>query len=103
MCMWECRKCNYKNNNSSKTCHGDKCNGMRESDAVAIPLRLIPSKKKVKKLYDFCPACGKDMFFTPTRWKGKKAWSCESGKHRPCNFTGKSKPIPEVMINDEIR
>lgn len=92
--MWQCKKCNHKNNNSSEKCHGHNCKGIREKVALEIPVQLIKKEKKVKKLYDFCPACQKDMFFTETRWKGRKAWSCESGKHRPCNFTGKSKPFP---------
>ena len=94
--MWKCTKCNYKNNNSSLTCHGNNCDGLKETDALKNPVQVTQRKKKVEKLYDFCPACGKDMFFTPCRWKGKKAWSCESGKHRPCNFTGRSKPFPIV-------
>ena len=97
--MWLCKKCKHKNNNSSKTCHGEKCDGIRESEAFEMPVQIINKEKKVKKIYDFCPACGKDMFFTPARWKGKKGyWRCESGKHRPCTFSGKSKPFP-VEVN----
>ena len=92
--MWLCKKCNHKNNNSSEKCHGHNCNGIRENEAYEMPVQLVKEEKKVKRLYDFCPACQKDMFFTETRWKGKKAWSCESHSHRPCYFTGKSKPFP---------
>ena len=91
--MWKCKKCNHKNNNSSEKCHGLYCEAKREIDSYEKPVE-IQKEKKIKQIYDYCPACKKDMFFTETRWKGSKAWSCESGKHRPCNFTGKSKPFP---------
>ena len=91
--MWKCSKCNYKNNNSSEKCHGFDCKAKKETDSFEKPVE-IQKKKEAKKIYDFCPACKKDMFFTKTRWKGKTAWSCESGTHRPCDFTGKSKPFP---------
>ena len=94
--MWKCNLCNYKNNNSSEKCHGLNCKGIKEINASQLPTQDANKAKikKDKRIYDFCPACKDDKFFTSVRWKGKKAWSCESGKHRPCDFTGKSKPFP---------
>ncbi len=93
--MWLCKKCNHKNNNSSEKCHGHNCDGIREKVAYEMPVQLIKKEKNTQRVYDHCQACGKDMFFTPTKWKGKKGyWRCESGKHRPCQLIGKTKPMP---------
>lgn len=96
--MWLCSKCQHKNNNSSKACHGHNCNGIREEVAFEIPVSQLPSKKKEKRILDYCPSCKKDMFFTPTRWEGKSGyWRCESHSHRPCELIGRSKPISSYL------
>ena len=97
--MWICKKCNYKNNNSSEKCHGNECEEIKEKDNI-IQTEKISSKKKKepKKVLDFCVSCKKDMFFTPTTWKGKRGyWRCESGKHRPCELIGRTKPIVSYL------
>ena len=101
--MWLCKKCNHKNNNSSEKCHGHKCDGKRESEAFEMPVQLVIKEKKVKRVLDYCSSCKKDMFFTPTKWQGKRGyWRCESGNHRPCELIGRTKPIsaylPKVNI-----
>ena len=100
--MWKCSICGFKNNNSSLKCHGIDCVGIKQGDSIITESKPVVKQKKIKRIYDFCPACQRDMFFTPTTWKGKKAWSCESKSHRPTNFSGKSKPIPEEMKIAEI-
>lgn len=97
--MWLCKKCSYKNNNSNKTCHGYNCDGIKEKDGI-LPLHEINPKRKKegKKVFDYCQACKKDMFFTPCMWKGKRGyWRCESHSHRPCELVGKTKPIMSYL------
>lgn len=101
--MWQCKKCNHKNNNSSEKCHGRDCLGNKKNDGIIQLREITPKKKEVKKVLDYCISCKKDMFFTPTTWKGKRGyWRCESGKHRPCELIGRTKPIsaylPKVNI-----
>lgn len=102
--MWKCEICNYRNNNSSERCHGKNCNSDSPKNRHAqeqkyINLGVELQKEGIKKIYDYCESCRKDMFFYQTKWKGKKGyWRCESGKHRPCFLTGKSKPFPTEVI-----
>lgn len=96
--MWICSKCDYKNSNSNKNCHGVNCNANKEKNGI-IELREIPKQKKtVKRVLDYCPVCKKDMFFTPAKWEGKVGyWSCESHSHRVMELTGRTKPIASYL------
>lgn len=97
--MWICNKCQYKNNNSSETCHGKNCDGTKIKDTLIIQgVNIVKKKKEKKKVLDYCPACKKDMFFTQIKRKGKPDWwFCESHKHRPCELVGRSKPISSYL------
>ena len=102
--MWKCSKCEHKNNNSSEKCHGQNCNGIKSKDGI-LPLQEIAVKKKkeAKKVLDYCSSCKKDRFFTPTKWQGKRGyWRCESGKHRPCELVGRTKPIMAYLPKVDI-
>ena len=94
--MWECKQCGYKNNNSSQSCHGEKCKAMREFEAIEIPKKIIKIRE-VKKVYDYCPKCTKDTFWTSDRFKGRKAWRCVECKSLAF-LKGKSKPLPEEVL-----
>ena len=102
--MWQCHKCNYKNNNSSKTCHGNNCDGIRG--------KVID---KTKKVLDHCPKCDKDTIFTFERNKmveietstpegGKRVKTRVEKRFRCtecqslCRQTGRSKNVPEEMM-----
>jgi len=99
--MWQCQKCNYKNHNSSKTCHGNNCDGVKG--------QIID---KTKKVLDHCPKCDKDTIFTFERNKmveietstpegGKRVKTRVEKRFRCtecqslCRKTGRSKNVPE--------
>lgn len=103
--MWKCSLCNYKNNNSSKQCHGDNCKGLRGQ---------IPDK--TKKVLDDCPKCGKQTVFTfernkmvevevltvegtkRTKTRVEKRYRCTECQSL-CRQTGRSKAVPlELMV-----
>jgi len=96
--MWQCTKCNHKNNKSSEKCHGLDCKATKQHDGI-IELRELPKKqKKVKAVLDYCESCKKDMLFTPTKWKGKTGyWACESHSHRPAELLGRPKAISSYL------
>lgn len=101
--MWQCKQCFYKNNNSTKKCHGDNCKALRDLEAYELPIKIIKeAKKKDPRVYDFCPNCRKDTFWLPRRYEGKKAWSC-TVCYKIAILKGKSKPFPEEIKNAEIR
>lgn len=106
--MWECKKCGYKNNNSSEKCHGHKCDGVRG---------FVPDKKK--KVLDNCPKCDKETVFTFERNKmveveeitpgldgmqGKRVRTRVEKRYRCtecgslCKQTGRSKKLPDEMV-----
>lgn len=97
--MWICDKCSYKNSNSNEKCHGINCDGIRERNRVLVEgIKIVKKKKEGKKVFDYCQACKKDMFFTPCMWKGKRGyWRCESHSHRPCELVGRTKPIMSYL------
>lgn len=100
--MWICKKCKYKNGNSSKTCHWIDCDGLKQDRIILKSEPKVIKIKPKKRVYDYCEACKKDMFFTETKWKGKKGyWRCESGKHRACVLKGETKPFPVELITNE--
>ena len=101
--MWQCKKCNHKNNNSSEKCHGHNCNGIRGE---------IPDK--TKKVLDNCPKCNKETIFifernkmveieTSTPEGGKRVKTRVEKRFRCtecellCRQTGRSKNVPEEM------
>ena len=106
--MWQCNKCNYKNNNSSEKCHGNNCKA---------PRGYIPDNKK--KVLDNCPKCNKETIFTFERNKMvevdqitpgldgmqnkrvktrvEKRFRCTECQSL-CRQTGKSKTVPEQML-----
>jgi hypothetical protein len=90
--MWLCSNCGHKNNNSNLKCHGINCKAERNYAAIEQPIKVI-KEKGMKKVYDFCPKCHKDTFWTPARFKGKQAWRCVSCK-KVAFLIGKPKPFP---------
>ena len=104
--MWKCPKCEYKNNNSSLTCHGNKCDGKRGK---------IPDK--TKKVLDLCPKCNKETIFTFERNKmveieqetiggGHRTKTIVEKRYRCtecqslCRQRGKSKSVIEMTVPD---
>ena len=100
--MWICRKCKHSNSNSSKTCHGKKCDGIREKDEIKKPVELRKEKPR-KRVYDFCPVHGKDVIWVQGRWHKKNVWRCTVGGHKPAILIGKSKPFPLELMTPEER
>lgn len=97
--MWKCKKCKTKNNNSSLKCHGPGCDGTKIKSAVKPKEVKVETKPpKIKRIYDFCPACKKDTVSVETRYKGKQAWRCTNAVHRPSYLRGKSKPFPPGLL-----
>lgn len=104
--MWLCSQCGFKNNNSSKRCHGKDC---------MIERGKMP-QKEAKKVIDFCPKCNKETIFTFERKKmvEREESTLEGGRrvktvvekrfrcsecNSLCRQVGKSKKIPEVIEN----
>ena len=81
--MWQCKKCDYKNSNSSEKCHGLDCKAIRDSDAVEIPQAIVNLEiDKMETIEDYCPKCMKKQFFSKDsrktfRWR----WRCH-GCHK---------------------
>lgn len=98
--MWECSKCNYKNSNSSLKCHGSNCKGIRTEAKENKEVKTIRKPKPIKRIYDFCPVHKKDVVLIETKWKGKQAWRCTAGSHKPCFLRGKSKPFPPGLLEE---
>lgn len=97
--MWECKKCHYHNSNSNKTCHGKGCKVVKKQDMVKVQVSdIIKKPEPVKRIYDFCPFCKKDVVCRSTTWKGKPAWRCTNGVHKPMILKGKSKPFPPGLL-----
>ena len=95
--MWLCKNCGFKNNISSLKCHGISCKADREHAAFEQTIN-IKKEKEEKKVYDWCPKCLRDTFFTQARFKGKQAWRCTRCK-KLMWLIGKPKQIPiEVGI-----
>lgn len=102
--MWICNKCQYKNNNSSETCHGKNCDGVRGKQI-----------DKTKKVLDNCPKCNKETVFifernkmvevreesigggSRTKTRVEKRYRCTECQSL-CRQTGKSKQVPQEMI-----
>ena len=80
--MWQCKLCNFKNSNSSMNCHGQKCFGIRETDAHEIPTAVIKEKEdQLETVLDYCPVCKKEQYFSKDsrktfRWR----WKCHGCK-----------------------
>lgn len=97
--MWLCKKCKYKNSNSNEKCHGIGCDQVKKKSMIKVQKSdIIKEPKKIKRIYDFCPACKKDTVSVETRYKGKQAWRCTNAPHRPSYLRGKSKPFPPGLL-----
>lgn len=97
--MWICKQCDYKNNNSSQRCHGEKCKALRQFEALEIPKKILNEKKEFEKtVYDWCSVCQKDQYFTKTgRVNLKMRYICH-GCHKPFVKIGKNKPKPTEVF-----
>lgn len=100
--MWQCKKCNFKNSNSSAKCHGGLCDGVRENDAFEMPIAVMnENEDKSETVRDYCPVCKKDEFFSKDsrksfRWR----WKCHGCKklfHRKKD----KKPKKQLTIPDD--
>ena len=73
--MWICKKCNYKNNNSSEKCHGHECDGIKALDGI-IQLKEISKKERTFDITkhtiepyvrDYCQNCREKTIFKFSR------------------------------------
>lgn len=93
--MWQCKKCNFKNSNSSEKCHGKQCMELRSNSGKHIEETII--KQKINKVrIDFCPICDTNRTFTQ-RTLGWKCGGC--GKYfrikKEKNAPKKQLTVPE--------
>ncbi len=96
--MWECKKCHFKNNNSSEKCHGVECEGTKSKNAKKKPGE-VQNEHVPERIYDFCLVCKKDVILIETRHKGEKVFRCTNAVHRVQRVIGKTKPIPHELLN----
>lgn len=98
--MWECKRCHFKNNNSSHNCHGPSCKAVVKKDAIELPQVLL--KPEEEKVWDYCKVCLKDQWFSRFRHKTKLRWRCH-GCHRMFLKHGKSNaktPKPQDIVTE---
>lgn len=90
--MWQCPRCNFENQNSSKRCHGIDCDE---------PTTINPSVEETNDtVLDFCPVCKKEMHFSKDskkrlRWR----WKCHGCKKL---FRRKGEYVPQSMRSPEV-
>lgn len=103
--MWQCKKCNYKNSNSSEKCHGENCAGIRESDAHEVPIAVINLQQdKIETIEDYCPVCRKNQFFSKDsrkafRWRWKCHGCHKLFKHKKDK---KNKPKNQTILENTV-
>lgn len=97
--MWQCSLCQTKNNNSSETCHGPDCKGIRGEIAMELPVSVVNEDiARDETVYDYCPVCIKDQYFSRNKKKAfKKLWMCH-GCHNHFMKIGKTKPKPTELL-----
>lgn len=98
--MWKCKRCKTKNNNSSLKCHGPGCIGTKQTTAVKSKVVNIETKLKVKRIYDFCLVCRKDVVLIQVRHQGENLYRCTNGIHRLQRVIGKTKPFPPGLLEE---
>lgn len=92
--MWICKECGFKNNNSSKRCHGNECKVERQFGAIELPKVL--TVKKEKEYRAFCPKCGRPVVVVKSgRLKFRVIWRCNSC-HGRFFGSGKAEEIKNV-------
>jgi len=79
--MWKCKKCNFKNSNSSLTCHGIGCNETKIYKEKEI--KKMKEIENIKEYRAFCRHCEKEVTAVKAgRLKFKVVWKCNTCKRR---------------------
>jgi len=89
--MWTCQ-CNYKNVNSSKSCHNKNCELPKPLEVI----KLEQEKFEQQYVRDYCPKCKSFQDFKKVK---KKNYTCPRC-HKLFKFSGK--PTPEAKNDTNI-
>ena len=97
---WTCKKCKTKNNNSSLKCHGPGCKGTKLKNALPQKGEKPQAPAKIKRIYDFCLVCKKDVVLIQVKYKGENVYRCTNGVHRLQRVIGKTKEFPPGLLEE---